>query len=80
MAQPSMEVTQQAPKAGVKSLTGFVLTGPEKGVILCVLLGLMYLRLYRRKRSQDKICSHCGTRNPPHQTNCRQCSAPLFHK
>ncbi len=80
MLQPAMEVTQQPAKAGVKSITGFVLTGPQKGVILCVLLGLMYLRLYRRKRSQDKICSHCGTRNPPHQTNCKQCSAPLFHK
>jgi len=79
MAQPAMAVTQH-PREGVKSPTGFVLRGYEKGVILCVLLGLLYLRLYRRKRSQDKVCSHCGQRNPPHQTNCLKCSAPLFMK
>ena len=80
MSQPSMEVTQQPTRRDAKSPTGIVLTGYEKGIILCLLLGLLYLRLYRRKRSQDKICSHCGERNPPHQTNCKQCSAPLFHK
>jgi hypothetical protein len=80
MAQPSMDITQQPARTGVKSITGIVLTGYEKGVILCLLLGLLYLRLYRRKRSQDKICSHCAERNPPHQTNCKKCSAPLFVK
>ena len=62
------------------SPTGIVLAGYQKGVLLCVLLGLLYLRLYRRKRLQDRICSHCGQRNPAHQTNCRKCSAPLFMK
>ena len=80
MDQPAMEVTQHAARGGVKSPTGIVLAGYEKGVLLCVLLGLLYLRLYRRKRRQDKICSHCGQRNPAHQTNCRECSAPLFVK
>jgi hypothetical protein len=78
--QQTMEVTQQPGRTEVKSPTGLVLTGPQKGVVLCVLLGLLYLRLYRRKRTQDKICSHCGRRNPPHQTNCMECSAPLFVK
>lgn len=78
MAQPSMEITQQSGASGVKSPTGFVLTGVQKGLILCLLLGILYLRLYKRKRTQDKICSHCGQRNPPHQTNCKRCSAPLF--
>ena len=80
MAQPSMEFKEQTARTGARSPTGIVLTGYEKGVALCLVLGLLYLRLYRRKRSQDKICSHCSTRNPPHQTNCRQCSAPLFEK
>jgi hypothetical protein len=79
MRQP-LEVTQRPPRGEVKSPTGIVLAGYEKGIILCLLLGLLYLRLYRRKRRQDKICSHCGQRNPAHQTNCKACSAPLFTK
>jgi len=77
MAQPSMEIAQPS-RRSAGSPTGFILTGYEKAGLLCLLLGLMYLRLYRRKRAKDKICSHCGQRNPPHQTNCKQCSAPLF--
>jgi len=79
VAGQGTELTQ-APRQEARSITGFVLTGYQKGIFLCLLLGLLYLRLYRRKRSQDKICSHCGERNPPHQTNCRKCSAPLFLK
>jgi ribosomal protein L40E len=80
MAQPTMDLSQASSRRDPRSPTGFVLTGVEKGLILCLLLGILYLRLYKRKRSRDKVCSHCGTRNPSHQTNCRQCSAPLFTK
>ena len=31
-----------------------------------------------RKRNRDRICSHCGHRNPRHRTNCTNCSAPMF--
>lgn len=79
MAQP-VPITQSPGKQDVSSPTGLVLTGFQKGVILCILLGLLYLRLYRKKRTQDKICPHCGRRNPPHQTNCMECSAPLFNR
>lgn len=78
--QPSMDLSQASSRRDSRSPTGFVLTGYEKGLLLCLLLGVLYLRLYKRKRAQEKICAHCGTRNPPHQTNCRQCSAPLFMK
>ncbi|HLO67832.1 MAG TPA: hypothetical protein VK188_12485 [Holophaga sp.] len=80
MAQPTMEINQQPSRRDSRSPTGFILTGYEKGILLCLLLGVLYLRLYKRKRKKDKICSHCGTRNPSHQTNCKQCSAPLFNK
>jgi ribosomal protein L40E len=80
MAQPEMEITQQPGGSQVRSVTGIVLTGYEKGVALCLLLGLLYLRLYRKKQKAEKVCSHCGQRNPPHQTNCKKCSAPLFMK
>ena len=65
-------------KTEVKSLTGIVLTGPQKTIGLMLLLGLLYWRLWRRKRSKDRICPHCGHRNPSHRTNCTECSAPLF--
>jgi ribosomal protein L40E len=80
MAQPEMEITQQPQKGKINSPTGIVLTGYEKGIALCVVLGIMYVRLARRKRNKEKICAHCGKRNPPHQTNCIDCSAPLFVK
>lgn len=79
MAQP-LPVSQAPPKGEIASPTGLVLTGLQKGVVLCILLALLYFRLYRKKRTQDRICPHCGRRNPPHQTNCMECSAPLFQR
>lgn len=55
----------------------FALTPTQKGVLLVALLGLLYLRIWRRKRARTQVCSHCGARNPPHQSNCRRCAAPL---
>jgi hypothetical protein len=78
--QPSKDVVLAPIHRDPKSPTGFILTGAGKGVLLCLVLGALYYRVYRRKQNNDKVCSHCGTRNPPLQTNCRKCSAPLFVK
>jgi len=78
MSQPTIELQSQAPKETVNSPTGLVLGGTQKMALL-VLLGLfLYLRLYMRRRKKDRICAHCGERNPPHRQNCTNCSAPLL--
>jgi NADH pyrophosphatase NudC (nudix superfamily) len=69
---------QPAKPQQARSITGFVLQGWQKGLLLVLLLAALYLRLWLRKRRSDRICPHCGQRNPPHQTNCLKCSAPLF--
>ena len=76
MAQ-ALELAQQPVKPPA-SITGMVLQAWQKGFLLVLLLGALYLRLWLRKRKQDLICAHCGQRNPRHQTNCLKCSAPLF--
>jgi hypothetical protein len=73
-----VELQQEPPKQQVHSVTGFVLQDYQKALLLVVLLGALYLRLWTRKRKVDRICDHCGQRNPRHQTNCLKCSAPLF--
>jgi ribosomal protein L40E len=74
-----VELQQQAAKPReIHSVTGFILQDWQKGLLLVLLLGALYLRLWARKRQADQICSHCGQRNPRHQTNCLKCSAPLF--
>ena len=73
----AVELTQQAAKPQVQSLTGLVLQGWQKGFLLVLTLGVLYLRLWARKRRQDHLCDHCGHRNPHHQTHCVKCSAPL---
>jgi hypothetical protein len=75
-----VELQQQPPKPAIHSVTGIVLQGWQKGLLLVIVLGLLYLRLWARKRNDDRVCSHCGQRNPHHQTNCLKCSAPLFGK
>lgn len=75
-----VELQQQPPKPAVPSITGVVLQGWQKGLLLVLVLGLLYLRLWTRKRKRDRVCDHCGQRNSPHQTNCLKCSAPLFNK
>jgi ribosomal protein L40E len=78
MNQPAIELKEQAPKETVKSPTGFVLGGTQKMLLLVLLGMLLYLRLYLRRRKKDRICAHCGERNPPHRQNCTNCSAPLM--
>jgi uncharacterized paraquat-inducible protein A len=73
-----VELTQQPTKPPVQSITGIILQGWQKGVLLVLALGLLYLRVWSRKRTKERLCSHCGQRNPHHQTNCLKCSAPLF--
>ena len=58
--------------------TGLILQPWQKGGLLVLILGILYLRLWRRKQAHIQICSHCGKKNPPHQSNCQQCAAPLM--
>ena len=74
-----VELQQPAVKPPT-SITGFVLVDWQKGLLLVLLLGALYLRLWTRKRKDDRVCDHCGQRNSHHQTNCLKCSAPLFVK
>ncbi|MFN8012156.1 MAG: zinc finger protein [Holophagaceae bacterium] len=77
LRQPSVSL-QEEPAKPVSSPTGVVFTGPQKAGLLLLVLGMLYYRLWKRKRAHDHICSHCGKRNPSHRVNCEQCSAPLF--
>ena len=77
MNQPTLSLEEQ-PKAPTQSHTGFYLHPWQKGVLLIVLLGVLYLRIWRRKQARILVCSHCGKKNPPHQSNCQKCSAPLM--
>lgn len=76
MSQP-IQLEEQAPKPA-KSPTGFVMQGWQKSTLLIVLLGVLYLRQFRKRRARRKVCSHCGEKNPVHLTNCAKCGAPLF--
>lgn len=77
--QPAVSLQEQ-PAQPVKpsSPTGFVLQSWQKGLLLVVLLGILYLRLWRRKKARTVVCSHCGKKNPPHLSNCQKCAAPLL--
>ncbi len=80
MALVQITLDQSNKPEKIQSPTGIIFTSSQK-VVLMVIAGLfLWLRLYMRKRKKDKICPHCGHRNPPHQTNCINCSAPLFGK
>lgn len=79
MSQPTTLSLQEHPeKPKAESPTGFVLQSWQKGCLLIVLLGVLYLRIWRRKRAHALVCSHCGKKNPPHQSNCQKCAAPLM--
>jgi len=77
MSQTTLSLEEQ-PKVPPKSPTGFTLGTGQKAVLLVVLLGVLYLRIWRRKQAKTQICSHCGKKNPPHQSNCQKCAAPLM--
>jgi ribosomal protein L40E len=78
MSQPALSLQEQpaAPKAN--SPTGLFLQPWQKAGLLIVLLGILYLRSWRRKQARTQICSHCGKKNPAHQSNCQKCAAPLM--
>ena len=48
-----------------------------KIILVLLALGLLYLRLLRRRRAADRVCPRCGRRSPGHLSRCRNCSAPL---
>lgn len=77
MSQASISLQEQAPKKP-ETPTGFFLHPWQKGGLLVILLGILYLRMWRRKKTHDLVCSHCGKKNPPHQSNCQKCAAPLM--
>ncbi len=49
-------------------------------LLLIVVLGLVYLRMLRRRRPGDKVCPQCGRPNPAHREYCRVCSARLARR
>nr|WP_320133769.1 hypothetical protein [uncultured Holophaga sp.] len=73
----TVQITE-APSQRPASPTGFHFSTLQKGVLLVLVLGFLYLRLVLRRRKRELICPHCGERNPHHLGNCRKCSAPLF--
>ena len=77
MSQPTLSLEEQPAKTQVDT-SGFYLQPWQKGALLIVLLGILYLRIWRRKQARILICSHCGKKNPPHQSNCQKCAAPLI--
>ena len=77
MSQPTLSLEEQPAKTQVDT-SGFYLRPWQKGLLLIVLLGFLYLRIWRRKQAKALYCSHCGKKNPPHQSNCQKCAAPLM--
>lgn len=78
MSQPTLSLEEQPAPAKPTSPTEFLLQPWQKGGLLVIVLGLLYLRMWRRKQARILICSHCGKKNPPHQSNCQKCAAPLL--
>ncbi len=79
MSQTTLSLQEQPAPPKQVSPTGFFLQPWQKGILLIVLLGILYLRIWRRKQVRVQICSHCGKKNPPHQSNCQKCAAPLLN-
>ncbi len=78
MRQQTIELQTQPTQAGLQSPTGFVFGSTQKMILLVIVGLLLYLRLHLRRRKKDRVCAHCGHRNPPHRQNCTKCSAPLM--
>jgi ribosomal protein L40E len=72
-----VQLQEPAPKPQT-SPTGYLLPIWQKTGLLILLLGLLYLRLFRKRQARRKLCSHCNEKNPTHLTNCAKCGAPLF--
>ncbi|HJV88902.1 MAG TPA: hypothetical protein VJ623_01245 [Holophagaceae bacterium] len=54
------------------------MTSWQKAGVLTLLLGLIWVRMLRRRKAAHKVCPHCGHKNAQHLTNCIKCQAPLF--
>lgn len=80
MNQSTLSLEAQPPKPKADSPTGLYLQPWQKGGLLVLLLGILYLRHWRRKQARTKICSHCGKKNPPHLNHCQNCAAPLLDR
>ncbi len=78
MSRSTLSLEAQPAKPKAESPTGLFLQPWQKGGLLIVLLGILYLRNWRRRQARTQICSHCGKKNPPHQSNCQRCAAPLM--
>ena len=78
MSQPTFSLQEQPAKPKAESPTGLYLQPWQKGSLLIVLLGILYLRSWRRKQARVQLCSHCGKKNPPQPSNCQKCAAPLM--
>ena len=78
MNQPRLSLEEQPAQPQSERPTGLFLQPWQKGVLLIVLLGILYLRIWRRKKAKILICSHCGKKNPHHLNNCQKCAAPLM--
>ena len=78
MSQSTLSLEEQPARPKAESPTGFSLQPWQKGGLIVLLLGILYLRIWRRKQAKVQVCSHCGKRNPPHQSNCMKCAAPLM--
>jgi len=78
MIQTTLSLEGQPAKPKEESPSGFYLQPWQKAGLLILLLGILYLRIWRRKQANYSVCSHCGKKNPPHQSNCQKCAAPLF--
>ncbi len=78
MMQTTLSLEGQPAPPRPASPTGFYLQPWQKGGLLVLLLGVLYLRMWRRRQARTLICSHCGKKNPSHQSNCQKCAAPLM--
>ena len=74
--QPSISLEGSPSPAPKKSM--LAITSLQKAGVLTLLLGLIWIRMLRRRKAAHKICPHCGHKNPQHLTNCTKCQAPLF--
>ena len=73
--QPTISMEKQEPPAPAGP---YVMKQSTKVGLIVLVMGLLWLRLMLRRRSKDRLCSHCGHRNPRHISHCSKCSAPLF--
>ena len=76
-AQPSVSLEGSPASASAKKPL-IAITSWQKAGVLTLLLGLIWVRMLRRRKAAHKICAHCGHKNPQHLTNCTKCQAPLF--